>query len=206
MAQLKSYIRGLFWSEKDNIYTANLNNVDDTVIVHDLNDFIALARMIDQDSNGFKDAQILCDLGTLENFHLNSNMLKYNRITHKILTDDSNKDYIDTNMRYLVDIYEEEIEPTTEEAVVVGDEAVVTITPDNKGLIKVEFYSNDSDYNITVTLTKTDDSTESFIVPADVDNPFRYIIDNQEYSEMEIKWKYNETHSNTVTSYINSTD
>lgn len=196
MAQLKSYIRGLFWSEKDNIYTANLNNVNDIVFAHDRNDALALKRMIAQDTTGFKDGQQLINkfMGFYPYPYL------YNNITNDFIDESYNEPYSD-NVDYMFNSY---TDSTTAEVVVDNAKAVVTLTPEVDTLVKVEFYSNDSNYDITITLTKTGDSTETFVVPADVDNPFEYFVKADTYSSIEITWKYNETHSNTVTSYIYS--
>lgn len=198
MAQLKSYIRGLFWSEKDNIYTAQLNNVNDTILVHDLNDSLTLERIILQDRNGFKDGQQMRDL--YNDFY--SVDYTYNKVTNKFVDGYYNNSY----SAYLERGLEDYTDSTTEEVVADGEKAVVTITPEVNTLVKVEFYSNDSDYDITVDLTKTDNSTETFVVPADAENPFEYMLDIERYSGITISWKYNEMHSNTVTSYIESSN
>lgn len=198
MAQLKSYIRGLFWSEKDNIYTANLNNVNDTVIAHDKSDALALKRMVAQDPNGFKDCQELINIFK----GLYSYPYMYNNVENDFI-DGSYNDTYSNMISYMFDDY---TDSTTGEAVVDNEKAVVTLTPEVDTLVKVEFYSNDSGYDITVTLTKSDNSTESFVVPADADNPFEFFIKANTYSSVEIAWEYNETHSNTVTSYIEVND
>ena len=198
MAQLKSYIRGLFWSEKDNIYTANLNNVNDTVMVHDINDALALKRIIAQDTQGFKDGQQM--VNKFKGFYPYPFM--YNNVTNDFVDDG----YNDTYSWWLDSMFEDYTDSTTAETEVDDIDVdnvktVAILTPEVDTLVKVEFYSSDSDYDITVKLTKSDDSTETFIVEADVDNPFEYFVKADTYSEVEIAWKYNETHNNTVTSY-----
>lgn len=194
MAQLKAYLDGLFWSAKDNIYTAQLNNVKDTILVHDVNDSLALERMLTQDPGGFKDGQKMRDL-YMDRCGYD---FTYNKVSNAFIEAIYNGVY----STYFNETLEDYTDDTTEEVTKVENEYVVTITPEANTLIKVEFYSNDSDYDITVTLTKTDESTKTFNIPADVDNPFKYFIDNTIYNEIEITWKYNETHTNTVTSYV----
>lgn len=198
MAQLKSYIRGLFWSEKDNIYTANLNNFDDMILAHDINDGLALKRMVTQDTTGFKDGQKMRCMFQ----EIYSMIFMYNNVINDFVDDG----YNDLYSKWLERAFEDYTESTTEEVVADGEKAVVTITPEVDTLVKVEFYSNDSYYDITVDLTKTDNSTETFVVPADAENPFEYKLDIERYSGITISWKYNETHSNTVTSYIKASD
>lgn len=203
MAQLKPYLKGLFWSTKDNIYTARLNNVDDTILVHDTNDALTLERMVAQDPTGFKDGQKMIDL--FHGFYNN----KY--IYNNVITEFLGEFYSTTYFKDIKEVLEDLTDSTTAEVVVDDTDednvkAVVTLTPEVDTLVKVEFYSDDSDYDITVTLTKTDNSTESFVVSADEDNPFEYFIPKDSYSSVEIVWKYNEIHSNTVTSYVEDTN
>jgi hypothetical protein len=194
MAQLKSYIRGLFWSDKDNIYTANLNNVDDMILVHDINDGLALKRIVTQDTTGFKDGQTMrCMFREIDPL-----TFMYNNVINDFFDNYSNDPYSE----WLENVFKDYTDSTTEEAVVDNEKAVVTITPEVDTLVKVEFYSDDNEYDVTITLTKSDNSTETFVVPADAENPFEYMLDTKRYSGITISWKYNETHSNTVTSYI----
>jgi hypothetical protein len=194
MAQLKSYIRGLFWSTKDNIYTANLNNVDDTVMVHDTNDGLALQRLIKQDSKGFKDGQSLRDLYH-DFYEIN---FKYNNIINDFVDDSENNTY-GYGLDRLLNIYTVETTQTITEPSEDETLATVTIEPTESMVIVVDFYDNTTDYDINVTITDINDEEETFTVKADKDNAFKYYVDSTKISKVDITWVYDDTHNNTVT-------
>lgn len=191
MAQLKSYIRGLFWSEKDNIYTAQLNNVDDTVIVHDMNDGLTLLRMIKQDPNGFKDFQAMRDLYN-NVYDVDYN---YNNVVNEFIDRYANVSY-SIYLGHLLEDYTEETEQTP---TVTEDEAIVTITPTNNMLIKVAFGNDTEDNDITVKVYKSTTLIDTINVKADKDNDFEYFVKSTDIDTVEISWIDNDNNNTIVT-------
>ena len=193
MAQLKSYLKGLFWSDKDNIYTARLNNVGDTILVHDTNDSLTLERMLTQDHNGFKDGQKMRDL--FNAFYYNN--YTYNNVTNEFVDDSVNGPY----SHYLNRTLEDYTEETEQTPTVTEDETVVTITPTETMLVKVSFGDDTTGNDITVKLYKSTTLVRAFNVKADKDNDFTYFINptDTDIDSIEIIWTDNENNNTVIT-------
>jgi len=193
MAQLKPYLKGLFWSTKDNIYTAQLNNVDDTILVHDVNDSLALERMLTQDPGGFKDGQKMRDL--IHNTY--DCKYTYNKVINEFVDDNENSPYSYLNREILEDLTNE----TEQTATITEDVATVTITPIEPMLVKVSFGDDTTENDITIKLYKSTTLVRTFCVKADKDNDFTYFINTHDtdIDIIEISWTDNDNNNTVVT-------
>ena len=148
MGNLKGIVDSLFWSDIGNVYTSTLNNVNDTIVVHTINDLITLNNLVQLDKLGFADGQPLICLidatiaseyfynqveGDFFGYYNN----KYNKLSELIagLVEDYTDAVTLTN-----DVGEEE----TTDSFTLTDNTYLTVATTDSVTIKIETYDDET--------------------------------------------------------------
>ena len=179
MGNLKGIVDSLFWSDIGNVYTSTLNNVNDTIVVHTINDLITLNNLVQLDKLGFADGQPLICLidATLASEYFYNQVdgdfygyynNKYNKLSDLVttLTEDYTNEITLTN-----DVGEEE----TTDSFDLTDNTYLTVDTTDEVTIKIEEYEDETVVKSEIIQTSNNiqlliEYAENTIVTVEYDN------------------------------------
>lgn len=179
MGNLKGIVDSLYWSEIGDVYTHKMSNVNDTIVVHNVNDLLALNNLITLDKQGFNDGQPLICLidatiaseyfynqveGDFYGYYNN----KYNKLSDLVTT--LIEDYTDA-VTLTNDVGEEE----TTDSFNLTDNTYLTVDTTDEITIKIEQYDDDTVVKTEIIQTSNNiqlliEYTENTVVTVEYEN------------------------------------
>lgn len=179
MGNLKGIVDSLYWSEIGDVYTHKMSNVNDTIVVHNVNDLLALNNLVTLDKQGFNDGQpLICLIDTTLASEYFYNQVegdfygyynnKYNKLSDLVTT--LIEDYTDA-VTLTNDVGEEE----TTDSFNLTDNTYLTVDTTDEITIKIEQYDDDTVVKTEIIQTSNNiqlliEYTENTVVTVEYEN------------------------------------